>query len=414
MKPTLIFSALLMAGMAPSQAAEPSLKEIHQLLKAQQARIEQLEKELAATRKASEQALEKAASADEKAEILADMEPAGGTHGHGGQPGSTHLGGYGELHVNLLNNQKTGGTDKNETDFHRFVLYVGHDFSDRVRFASELEVEHSEAGDGAPGEVAMEQAYLEFDHAGGNYSRAGILLVPVGFINETHEPDTFYGVERNNVAKYILPSTWAEGGYQFHWQLNDTLGADFLLTTGLETSAGNNYNVRKGRTKVAEAPFDNPAFTARALWKPMPATEVNATFMYQSDITQGSDPSAGSATLFSVGAQYQPAQGPGLRAVYATWSLDGVGPASLGADRQTGYYLEPSYRLNSQWGFFARYGFWDNQAGDDADSEYSQMDLGVNYWPTERVVVKLDYQNQSTPDGRNEYDGINLGVGYQF
>ncbi len=417
MKKTLVFSALLASGLVHADTDSARLDEIYRLLKAQQARIEQLEKELAATRNTSQTALKKAEEADEKTEILAEQSEQGvsdGRHGHGANAANTHVGGYGELHVNLLDNQKPGGEDKNETDFHRFVLYLGHDFTDKIRFNSELEVEHSLAGDGAPGEVSLEQAYLEFDHANGNASRAGVLLMPVGFINETHEPNTFYGVERNTIANKIIPTTWAEGGYQYHWQINETLSADFLLTSGLQVSAGKNYTIRKGRTKVAEASFNDPAYTARVSWKPLPGMELNSTFQYQSDVTQSTDSSAGAATLFTLAGQYLPETGPGVRAVYATWNLDGEGPASVGADEQTGYYIEPSWRLNRKLGFFARYGFWDNQAGDAIDSEYSQFDLGVNYWPTERVVIKADYQNQSTPDGKNEYDGINLGVGYQF
>ncbi len=416
MKKTLFFSAMLATGLVHAQADGTKLDEIYRLLQAQQARIEQLERELAATRKTSENALEKASEADEKAEILAEQGSmtGGGGHGHGANAANTHVGGYGELHINLLDNLKAGGSDKNEVDFHRFVLYLGHDFNERIRFNSELEVEHSLAGDGAPGEVALEQAYLEFDHANGNASRAGVLLIPAGFINETHEPNTFYGVERNNVAKYIIPTTWAEGGYQYRWNINETLSADLLLTSGLQVSASKNYAVRKGRTKVANASFNDPAYTARLSWKPAPGMELNGTFMYQTNVAQSTDPQVGSATLLTLAGQYLPETGAGIRAVYATWNLDGDGPASVGADRQTGYYIEPSWRVNRNLGFFARYGFWDNQAGDTIDSEYSQIDLGVNYWPTERVVVKLDYQNQSTPDGKNEYDGFNLGVGYQF
>jgi len=58
----------------------------------------------------------------------------------------------------------------------------------------------------------MEQAFLEFDVNDNNSIRAGIILVPIGIINETHEPSTFYSVERNNIEKYIIPTTWREGG----------------------------------------------------------------------------------------------------------------------------------------------------------------------------------------------------------
>src|ERR1700719_2278120 len=48
-------------------------------------------------------------------------------------------------------------------DFRRFVLLFTHRFSDRIRFVSELEVEHAlvEGGEDK-GEVELEQAYIDF------------------------------------------------------------------------------------------------------------------------------------------------------------------------------------------------------------------------------------------------------------
>ena len=115
------------------------------------------------------------------------------------------LGGYGELHYNDLSG-RGGASDKEALDFHRFVLFFGYDFNDRIRFNSELELEHSLAGDGKPGEVELEQAYIDLDLTDDHTARAGLFLVPVGLLNPTHEPPRFYGVERNSVEKNIIPS----------------------------------------------------------------------------------------------------------------------------------------------------------------------------------------------------------------
>jgi predicted porin len=133
---------------------------------------------------------------------------------------------------------------------------------------------------------------------------------------------------------------------------------------------------------------------------------------YQEDITQSLDATAGSATLFETHAVIEKGNF-GLRALYATWDLDGSGPAASGADEQTGWYIEPSYRINEQFGVFARYNEWDNQAGNSTDTEYQQIDLGVNWWPHQNVVVKVDYQDQDAPAGK-EQDGVNVGLGYHF
>ena len=339
-----------------------------------------------------------------------------GGHGHGSS-GKTSIGGYGEMHYNYLENQTAGGDDQKEIDLHRFILFVGHEFSDSVRFFSELEVEHAQS-DKNGGEVAMEQAYLEFDIGTNTVSRAGVFLVPVGIINETHEPPTFYGVERNPVEKNIIPTTWREGGVSLSGRLNPGLSYDLALHSGLGTKLGTspdlvNYAVRKGRNAVRQAPANDPAVTARIKWTGMPGLELGATVQQQTDVTQSTDNTAGSATLLEAHVVWS--NGPmSARALYATWDLSGSGPAANGSDEQTGWYVEPAYKVTPKLGLFARYNQWDNQAGDSADSEFTQTNLGVNYWPHPDVVVKMDYQTQDVPTGENEYQGVNLGVGYQF
>ena len=361
--------------------------------------------------------------------------PAG--MGHHGKAGRTTVGGYGELHYNNLDNKTSGGKDKKELDFHRFVLFFGHEFTDKIRFHSELEVEHALTGggtattvddantdgivntgevstgkDGKPGEVELEQAYVEFDINDSLSAKGGIFLIPAGIINETHEPPTFYGVERNNVEKNIIPTTWWEAGAAITGRFANAVSYDVAVHSGLNTS-GPNYKIRDGRQKAAEAKADDLAYTLRVKWTGIPGLELAATLQHQNDITQGSDATAGAADLIEAHAVWQKGN-LGLRALYASWDLDGSGPKAKGADEQTGFYLEPSWRINPKWGVFARYSEWDNQAGDSADSEYTQIDAGFNYWPHNDVVIKVDYQDQDVPSGKDELDGINIGIGYQF
>ncbi len=334
----------------------------------------------------------------------------------GGGSSQTRIGGYGELHYNNLEN-KANGSKKDEVDFHRFVLFFGHDFSDKIRFHSELEVEHAyttDTADGSgPGAVELEQAYVEFDLSDTQQARAGVFLVPVGFINETHEPPTFYGVERNPVESNIIPTTWWEAGAMYSQRFDGGVSLDFAAHSGLKTSASSNYAIRSGRQKTAKASARDIAYSLRAKYTGVPGLEIGGTIQHQVNITQSADPTAGAATLLEAHASWQ--TGPfALRALYATWDLDGTGPASVGADEQTGWFIEPSYKFNKEVGVFARYNQWDNRAGDATDSEYSQVDVGLNYWPHPDVVLKIDYQDQDAPGTSSEFDGINLGVGYQF
>ena len=343
-----------------------------------------------------------------EAEIL-ELREAGDAEGSAGS--RVHIGGYGELHYNNLSGSG-GASDKDELDFHRFVLFFGYDFSDRIHFISELELEHALSGDGKPGEVELEQAYIELDISEQHRARAGVFLVPVGFLNPNHEPPRFYGVERNPVEKYIIPTTWWEGGVALSGDLGEGWRYTAAFHSGLNTSTGSTYAVRSGRQKVAEADASDGAGTLALAWSARGAT-VGGAVQYQSDVTQGSDSMAGDAWLGELHAEFR--KGPyRLRALYAEWSLSGDGPESMDADSQYGWYVEPSIQPIPQLGIFARYNIWDNRDGSGASqSEKEQWDLGVNWWPHEQVVFKVDIQQQNNANGKDQ-NGVNLGVGYEF
>jgi len=416
-KTALAFS--LMTALSAAQAATPTNEEIWQMLQKMQQQmteVQQQNQELKAENqslKTQVEATEQTArEANEAAEALAvATEEAVKTASFNAN--KTSIGGYGELHYNNLEDEN--GNDTKEIDFHRFVLFFGHEFNDNLRFFSELELEHSIAGEGQNGEVELEQAYIEYDINEKHRVKGGLFLTPVGIINETHEPNTFYGTERNPVEKNIIPATWWAAGTMFSGELAKGFSYDVAVTSGLDVSkqlSKTTYKIRDGRQKVSEALADDLAYTGRLKWTGIPGVELAVTGQYQENMTQSQDPTAGSATLWETHAVIQ--QGAfGLRALYATWDLDGAGPAAQGYDEQTGWYVEPSYRINDNFGVFARYNEWDNQAGDSTDSEYDQIDLGVNWWPHQNVVVKVDYQMQDKPAG-GESDGFNMGLGYQF
>lgn len=319
--------------------------------------------------------------------------------------------GYGELHYNNLSGEG-GASDKEEIDFHRFVLFFGYDFTERIHFRSELEVEHAVTGGDEPGEVELEQAYLDFDLNDNHTARAGLFLLPVGLFNETHEPPRFYGVERNPVENRILPTTWWEGGAGLYGRFGDGFRYDAYLHSGLNTSSGSLYAVRDGRQKGASAKASDPAATAALNWS-RPGLTLGGSLQHQADLTQGEDPDAGSAWLGELHADLRFGRF-GLRGLVAEWRLDGRGPERVGADRQNGWYVEPSFKVTEQIGLFTRYNQWDNQGGSSAfNSEKIQIDAGVNWWPIPQVVVKADVQWQDHENGKNQ-NGVNLGLGYEF
>ncbi len=395
-----LLCALSLPALADDADVDARFKALEARLNAVEAENQALKSQLASTE-------QKADAASAQAEKVAAAESTGGA----GWAENTQIGGYGELHYNNLDGEG-GAKDKDELDFHRFVLFFGHQFNERIRFFSELEVEHSIAGESKKGEIELEQAYVEFDLNANHRAKAGLFLIPVGIINETHEPPVFYGVERNPVEKDIIPATWWAGGASLSGNFGGGFGYDFAVHEGLATTAAKGYKPRDGRQKTSEASASDLAYTARLSWTGIPGLTLAGTFQHQTDITQGADPTAGSANLYELHGVFS--RGPfGLKALYAQWNLNGSGPAAIGADEQNGWYIEPSFKLGEQWGVFARYNLWDNKAGKSTGSEKQQTDFGVNYWPHPDVVLKADYQLQDNDDGKNQ-DGFNLGVGYMF
>ena len=161
---TLIATALVGLFASNVALANQETDKLRQIIAEQQ-------KVLAALEKRLDETDQKLNATAEHVEIVAEKESSAFAN--------TTIGGYGELHYN----------DYEETDakidFHRFVIFFGHEFSDTIRFFSEFELEHSLSGDGKPGEVELEQAYVEIDINNALSSKVGLFLVPVGIINET-------------------------------------------------------------------------------------------------------------------------------------------------------------------------------------------------------------------------------------
>jgi len=393
MKKTLVSSVFLGLFACNVAVANEGTKELRKVIIEQQKILEMLEQRLNDT--------------DEKLNATADqIESASDT-----VFSSTTIGGYGELHYNNYEDKDA------VVDFHRFVLFFSHEFTDDIRFFSEFELEHSIAGEGKKGEVELEQAYVEIDINNDVSSKVGLFLIPVGIINETHEPPTFYGVERNGVEKNIIPATWWEAGASINFKLSGGLAFDGAITSGLNSTKKNpdgSYNftgIRKGRQKVAKATAENLAYTGRIKYTVINGLELAATMQYQTDLTQGlGDLDTASATLFETHAIYQ-VQNFTVRALYARWDIDGDEAKDSGSDEQTGWYIEPSYKFNEKVGVFARYAEYDNKAGNNALTTVESTSLGINYYIHENVVLKADYENVG---GSKDTKGFNLGFGYQF
>jgi hypothetical protein len=312
------------------------------------------------------------------------------------------------------------------------VLFFGHEFTDNLRFFSELELEHSIAGDSKAGEIELEQAYIEYDFNQSASAKAGLFLMPVGIINETHEPTTFYGVERNEVEKNIIPTTWWEAGIGGTYRFDNGLSFDAVISSGLDMNdtdkVGNfTYNIRKGRKKTSKQKANDPIFAIRGKYTGIPGLELAATILHQTDMGQSDNPSnedsitvdIGSGTLYEAHTIYSHAIGPGTftgKALYSRWEIDIDDPAHNAAETQYGWFVEPSYRLPTSVGDIGIYGRFNKlNYYSGSEKNYNIWEAGANWWIHDKVVLKANYiYKEDTINSNNDERGFDVGLGYQF
>jgi hypothetical protein len=182
---------------------------------------------------------------------------------------STSIGGYAELHYSLEHIVGPGESAAT-VDLHRMVLFVAHRFDQNVRFYTELEIEHAVTS-GGTGAVDLEQAYLDWLLAGEALGlRAGVVLVPMGIVNEWHEPPIFHGVERPNVDRVIMPTTWREAGLGVFGEPVEGLRYQLYLLSGLDPSGFSaEQGIRGGRQSVSQAHADGLALSGRIEIEPV-------------------------------------------------------------------------------------------------------------------------------------------------
>lgn len=421
---------------------EPGIAELWEIVQQQQIELERLRAELESTRSNTREIEIQSLEFSERLEAVGEVLDSPTGRSGGSWADRTTVGGYGEM----LYNGETSSSSSRELDIQRFVIFLDHQFNDSLRFVSELEIEHSYIADDsrAPGAVEMEQAYLQWDYARDHNVLAGMYLVPIGILNETHEPNTFYGVERNLIESRIIPTTYRVNGFKFAGVLGGGFSYDLGVHEGLffESGDGGELSIRDSRQSGARAEMDALGYTGRLRYTGIPGLELGLALHYQSDMTQdGStrsninrdgvfdvtgNPVANIDGLLSEAhIRYQ--SGPwGLRALWAQWDIDDsieqvanndLSNNGLGRSEQYGFYIEPSFRFNEKFGAFARYEYTDERAStelnDAANSATRRALIGFNYWLHPNAVFKFDYQFEND-ESDNDLDGFNLGVGWQF
>ena len=185
---------------------------------------------------------------------------------HGAAAVGSAIGGYGELTLNAPLGDSPGNA---VIDLRRVVLFFGHNFTEKLRFYSELELEHAVSSAADKGEVEIEQAFLDaLLHQKLNL-RGGLILVPVGIVNVYHEPPTFNGVDRPDVDQFIIPTTWREPGIGIFGELTPTLRYQLYLMNGLNANGFTaESTLLEGHQEASFAHAGDLAAVLRLDWEP--------------------------------------------------------------------------------------------------------------------------------------------------
>ena len=404
---------------------------VHAEPSALEQRLDQMQKEIETLKK--QLAEEKSVRQEQQAATPAT--PTSG-HGHGTSSGSaTTIGGYGEAVYNNFRDK----TIKDEADFKRFVLFFGHRFNDKLRLYSELEVEHALVK-GSQGEVALEQAYLEYNLNPSANLRAGLMLLPLGIINETHEPTTFYGVERNEIERRIIPSTWRELGFAVQGNVLDGLEYNTGISTSLDASRYSDASsgIRGLRSSGAQAAANDLAFFAGLNYR-QPGWLIGGSVFTGDTAQDGVGNTARAAlqgknarvTIWDIHGQYSIGN-LDLQALYArgtlgdTLAINQASGIAAGSNRAApksfwGSYGQAAYHVWKNGDMkltpFVRYERYNTQAEvdpgftKDVNNNERVITAGANFSLSREVVLKADWQDFKQD---NRKDRFNLGIGYNF
>lgn len=338
------------------------------------------------------------------------------------------IGGYGQVDYN----QPEGKNGK--LDVHRFIIFLGYKFSDRVQFVTEIEFEHVK-------ELFVEQAFLSYSVSNNFNIRGGLMLVPMGIVNEYHEPTTFNGVERPNVDKSIVPSTWREIGIGVSGRFNEvSLRYQAYVFNGFASVnngkvLGGSNGLRNGRQKGAESTINTPNFSAKIDYYGISGLRLGLAGYFgrtqAEDDVQDIDGADVGITMVGLDARYVhkrfSARGQFIQAILTdTEAYNILYETDLGSELK-GWYVEAAYNLlplskEQKLDAFLRYEQYDTHAATKEANiirnlAYNRQEwtLGLSYHVASGAVVKADYQFFDNAVKNNKTKGqLNLGFGVWF
>ncbi|MDE2401368.1 MAG: hypothetical protein KGL90_06855 [Burkholderiales bacterium] len=432
LRTTHIASAALLALVATTAGAQAATASTTEALLLQ--RLEGLAKELESVKaelhKMQDAQAITAATAQATAATVAANTAAAPT------ASATELTSYGE--INYTRPQKN--TPATQTDVARFVLGYQHRFNEQTKVVAELELEHAVSSASDQGEVEVEQAYVEHRLNDRYGLRGGLFLIPLGMLNNNHEPTAFYGVQRNMVETAIIPSTWREAGIQVFGEHDNGVSWSAGLTTGFDLGKWDGTSKEGQQSPLRSIHQEGQLANSKDLsvfgsvdWRGLPGLRLGGG-LFTGKVAQGAANFAAPEarlTVLDLHAKWTP--GPwDFSAVYANGAITGAGDLNTTLAGSTalvpksfdGWYLQGAYkfRLGGDYAV-APFGRLERvNTARSFDGIVTSMNLSsypteeivtlgahINIAPT--VVIKTDIRRYKENTDANSF---NLGLGFSF
>lgn len=334
------------------------------------------------------------------------------------------IGGYGEMFYANPDN----GDDF--ADVYRFITYIGYKFNDWVILNTEIEYEHGASSKGG-GKVVIEFLYLDFLLSNEFSLRVGHVLSPMGLINQRHEPTLFNTVQRPEIERQLIPSTWHENGALAFGRFED-IGIEYtagiinaLDVDNSKTKEPKNGWIRSGRLGADNKASFDPAFVGRVDYTGINGLVAGASLYYGDGANKKNEVEVKgtTVTMFDIHARY--ADGPfSAYGLYTQTNLDGAEKLSPTAvEKASGFYVNAQYDIGAVVGIdyklpvFVQYENWNPvektvDGLNESDFDREIVTVGLNFFPADQVVLKLDYEMDE--EGGDKTNTISFGFGFIF
>jgi len=332
--------------------------------------------------------------------------------------GNVSVGGY--VDHEFENFENTNST----FDQHRWIINIGAELANRLRFYSEYEIEHGGTDAAGGGEAHVEQAWMDYLIKDWINFRAGALLVPFGRYNLYHDSDLQDLTDRPLLSRDVIPTTWTESGAGFYGEFYPKIGTFEDLKVAYETYVMNGLNsgfsdtgLGGARGSIESDNNNSKSWVGRVVVSPAIGHEL-AVSGYTGKFNQSND------LINGIGLDFLSTWGPlELLGEYAFFDIDSPAAGTALPERATGFYLQGNYHFwphvldqtflgsgfdNPTFTFVTRLGLVEIEDDNDlttGDNSEGRLTFGLNYRPVESWVLKLEYQINSNHNENLERGG---------